>query len=456
MTASHGLRRTSLVLALTILPRTAQAQDSMPADIAAFVRAHGIGHTDTPPFTLFSAGSDVGVRAGNRIGWLRQPADLWGTNRASADAPIGPVWFDLRPGDSAIAATAVDPRLASVPEVQLRVWRTVVAQSAVTPLAILLALVQSDQTLGPAVSTNPRLLDATSPLPMLTALAKANDQVAAIVVQNPVMGQHPRTLITVAEAHPAVWADAMRRALEHVDALGASEAIDERMAVHLVVASTTLGVDSVRGVVAALPAVRRSGIAKTILMLAADTDGSQPPPAVSDDALRVVMGRMRADTNYEPWFPPTLEDVLMQSRVVRGNHTFLWDITTLPEYGRVGHERWRDARLDALMVIARDTHAPPEELERVARALADSSYWQRQPAPVRISAFADSARMRHRGASFFPAHSRTGFVAQALMTNPRARTDRDVLQILAALPTSEFASVPAMAERQLQMLSRHQ
>jgi hypothetical protein len=208
--------------------------------------------------------------------------------------------------------------------------------------------------------------------------------------------------------------------------------------------------------VAALPAVRRGGIAKTIFLLAADTDGSQAPPAVSEDALRVLMARMEADTNDEAWFPPTLDLVLMRSRVVRANRTFLWDMTTLADHGRVGHQRWRELRLDALMAIARDTHAPPEALERVARALADSSYWQRRPAPARISPFADSSRMRIRSPSLFPLGTRTAYVAQALMTNPRARADRDVLQILATLPASEFASVPVFAQRQLQSLSRHQ
>jgi hypothetical protein len=466
MNASHCLGRVSVALALTILPRVGLTQDSVPADIATFARDHGdagvlphvVGHLDSPPFTLFSAGSKVGVRTGDRIGWLRQPADLWGTNRV-ADTLIGPAWFDLHSGDSAIAATAVDPRLAAVPDVQLRVWRAIVAQSAVTTLPTLLALVRTDQTLGPAVATSPRLLDVTSPVTSLTLLANANDQVAAIVVQNPVMARNPRALVTIAEAHPAVWADVMRRALDHVNDLVASGPMDERTAVHLVVASWTVGADSIHATVAALPAVQRSGIAHTILMLAADTDGSQPPPPVSEDALRVLMGRMEADTNFEPWFPPMLGNVLMRSRLVRANHTFLWDMTMLPEYGRLGHERWRDLRLDALMAIARDTHAPPEELERVARALADSSYWQRRPAPgwiARTSVSPDSARVRARMPSFFPVHTRMAFVAQALMTNPRARDDRDVLQILATLPSSEFGSVPLMAQRQLQMLSRRQ
>ena len=71
---------------------------------------------------------------------------------------------------------------------------------------------------------------------------------------------------------------------------------------------------------------------------------------------------------------------------------------------------------------------------------------------------ADYRYMRHKSATQAGRviDSLKGIWSRPSPRERRARTDRDVLQILATLPSSEFASVPAMAERQLQMLSRHQ
>jgi hypothetical protein len=453
MNASLRLGRVSVVLALTVCPCVGVAQDNVPWGISAFVSQHGdtisevrvVGQLDTPPFTLFSAGPNVGVKAGDRIGWLRQPADLWGPNRV-ADTLVGPEWFDLRAGDSAIAATAVDPRLAGAPGVQLRVWRTIVAQSVVTPLATLLALVKADQTLGPAVGTNPRLADTTSPVPALLALAEANDQVAAVVIANPVFAEQPRALATLAESHPGVWHDAMERVLEHLGALTASGPIDERLAIHLATASWMLGADSTRAAVAALPAVRQSSMARTILALAADTNLREPPPSVSEVGIRELIGRFYADTAFEPWLPPSLAGALVRSRAVRADHTLLWTLGTLCDKSRVGRQRWRDLRTDVLRQIVWD-NSPLEDLERVARALADPAYWEHRqfpPLPRRVPAL------------YVQPRSEAGHVARLLVNNPRVWHDRTVLASLATLPAAEFGGVPAIATQHLQMAARGQ
>jgi hypothetical protein len=433
-----------LVLAAFLLvARFAAAQDAPDSTIAAFAgtQAFVVGRVAHPPFTLFSVGSSVGVEAGGRIGWLRQPRDLWGTNR-SADAKRSQ-WFDLAPDDSAIAATAVDPQLDLAPPAQLRVWRTVVAQSAVTPLPTLLALAKADRTLGPAIATSPRLLDTASSLTLLISLAGANDQVGAVVIRNPALEAHPRVLVTLAESHPALWPDAMRLALNHLDTLTASDPIDERMAVHLVVAAWTLGVDSMRSAVAALPAVRRSTMARTVLAVAADTIERQPP--VSEVALRQLIGRIEADTLDQPWFPLTVGALLARSRTVRADETLTWTLATLSDRSRAGRERWRTLRTDILAAIAWDHTARLEDLRRVARALTDSVYWQHRPVAPRLV----------RTSAAEP-QSREGLVARMLYGNPRARTDQTIMQVLAALPASEFGSVPALAQRQLQAMPRRE
>jgi hypothetical protein len=440
------------MLTLPTLPHIAQAQDEVPPDIAAFVRDHGdaglrpyvVGHLDQPPLTLFATGSNVGVQAADRIGWLRQPADVWKTSRVAV-APRDQTWFDLGPDDSLIAATAVDPRLASAAGVQLRVWRTVVAQSPATTLPTLLALLQLDQTLGPAVATNPRVLDAASPLPALIALANANDQVSAVVVQNPALASHPRALATLAQAHPIIWNDAMRVVLDHLGDLTASGPIDERLAVHLAAASWMLGVDSAPALVGQLPAVRHSAMAQTIMTLATDTDHTQPARRTSETGARELIGRIYADTGAQPWLPPALGGALARARVLRGDHTLLWELAMVN--GRIAHGRWREARTEALMAIASDPHSTPEELERVARALGDSSYWQHRASP--------SPPSRSRVPPLQQS-TRDGQVAGKLLMNPRAAGSRATMELLAALPAAEFGSVPALAARRLQAMSRGQ
>jgi len=382
-----------------------------------------VAHIDDPPFTLYRAGSNVGVSTGGPVAWLRQPADVWDTHRGR-DVPMGPPWFELGPGDSAIAATAADPRLASAPPAQLRVWRTVVAQSAVAPLPTLLALLRDDQTLAPAVATNPRLSQTTSPLASLMALADANDQVAAIVIQNPAAASHPLTLVTLAERHPAIWTDAMRRVLGHLPELADSGGISERAAVHLAFAGWMLGGDSARVAVGHLPAVRRSTMAMTIVALASDT-------LVREVGLRELIGRAYVDTMPEPWLPPGLANALTRTRAVRADRTLLWALATLDGHRAAG--RWRTTRADALLAIASDPQASPEELGRVVRALNDWTYW------------------RHAAKSAPEAP-----VASALMRNPKVRTDRATMEALAALPISEFGAVPSIAARRLHAMPRGQ
>ena len=432
----------SAALALTILPRVVLAQDSPGQAIATFAREHGgptyqtsvVAHLDQPVFTLFSAGSNIGVSTGVRIGWLRQPADLWGANHL-ADTLIAPIWFELRPDDSVLAATAVDPRLASAPAVQFRVWRTVVAQSAVTPLPTLQALLRDDQTLAPAIATSPRLLQATSPLPLLVALADASDQVAAVVVQNPALAHQPRTLARLAERHPAIWYDTMRRVLDDLPELAASGPIDERLAVHLAFAGTTLGADSARVAVARLPAVRRSAMAAALLALASDTGGR----SVHEVGLRELIGRVYADTSAEAWLPPGLASALTHAPAIRADRTLLWALATVD--GHVAAGRWRAARADALLAIASDHHASPQELERVARALNDRTYWR--PAPP----------SPHSAPSGMTQESP---VAGALMANPQIVNDRDALESLAALPIRQFGGTPRMAAQRLRAMPRGQ
>ena len=441
----------SAAVALVMLPRVALTQDSLPPDIATFtreygdagVRAHVVAHIDNPSVTLFSAGSNVGVQAGGRIGWLRQPADLWGTNRI-ADTLIGPVWFDLRPGDSAIAATAVDPRLAGVAEVQLRVWRTIVAQSAVTTLPTLLALVEADQTLGPAVATSPRLLETTSPLPTLIALANANDQVGAIVIQNPALASDPRALAILAERHPALWRDAMHIVLAHLSEVAASGPIDERMAVHLAIASRTLGVDSAVAV-SRLAGVRRSAMAWTIVTLGARADSTQSGSRASETGVRELIGRIYADTAPAAWLPPPMQVlIVIGARGFTRDRTLLWALTKVN--GHAAHNRWLDVRAEALMGVASDSHATPEELEQVARALGDSSYWEHRPFTV------PTGSTRPLPVPF----TRNREVAGKLLMNPRVLGNRTTMELLAALPPREFGSVPAMAARFLKTPPRRQ
>jgi hypothetical protein len=386
-----------------------------------------VAHLDNPPFTLVSAGSNVGVSVGGPIGWLRQPADMWATKRR-AEPVMGPPWFELGPGDSAIAATAADPRLASAPATALRVWRTVVAQSPATPLATLLAIVRADQTLSAAVATNPRLLQTSSAFPLLGALADANDQVGAIVVRNPVLAEHPRMLATLAMRHPALWPDAMRRVLAHLPELAATGPIDDRLAVHLTFASVYLGVDSARVALARLPDVRRTPMAVAALALAADS-------AVPVLGLRQLIGRVYRDTNPEPWLPTPLGSALARSRAVRADHVLLWGLASMN--GHVAGSRWRVVRAQALAELAKDRETSIDELRRVARALTDASYWHqpdpRMPARVQLP---------------------EEVAATALMRNAQAAADRQVLDALTLLPVGKFGSTPLAAAQRLRSLPR--
>jgi hypothetical protein len=428
-------------LCCAVLPADAQVAQGPAAApdsaIVAFVQDHGdpsyranfLARLKHPSFTLFSAGSNIGVAAGDRIGWLRQPADLWGSNRL-ADTLTGPAWFDLRAGDTAIAATAADPRLASVPAVQLRVWRTFVAQSPETPLSTLLALVRLDQTLGPAVAASPRLLESTSPVPQLIALADASDHIAAVVVQNPVFLDHPLALATIAERHPAVWSDAMHRLLDNEPALEAAGSINERLAVHLAYASWALGQDSAaRAGIASLPAMRQSAMARAVLALAADIGQTTAPPAPML-GLRELVGRLYGDTLGEVWLPTGLPPAMAQARAVRADRVLLWSLAQVD--GRAANGRWRSVRVLALKALAEDRTAPVEDLRRVAEALDDTAYWHH-----------DDPRMPDR--SWVP----EGVVSAALMQNPRAAGDRTVLQSISALPIGKFGDRPLAAAQRL-------
>lgn len=424
-------------IAALLLAARATAQDSRDSAIATFARTHGdatdhpviVGQIDHPPFTLFTAGVNVGVRADGRIGWLRQPADLWGSHRLT-DTLTGPVWFELGHGDSAIGATAADPRLASAPAVQLRVWRTFVAQSAETPLSTLLALVRLDQTLGPAVAASPRLLETTSPVPQLMALADASDHIAAVVVQNPALLDRPQVLATLAERHPAVWAEGMHRLLDHLDALTAAGAINERLAVHLAYASWALGQDSVtRARIASLPGVRQSAMARAVLALASDV-GQDSVPRVPMLGLRELVGRLYGDTLSEVWLPTGLPVAMAQARAVKADRVLLWSLAQVD--GRRANGRWRSVRALALKALAEDRAAPVEDLRRVAEVLDDTAYWHHE-----------DPRMPDR--SWIP----EGVVSTALLENPRAAQDRTILQSISALPVGKFGDRPLAAAQRL-------
>jgi hypothetical protein len=434
--SSARLRILPLVLAISAA-RAARAQATPDSTVVAFAREHGgpayrvnvVAHLSHPDFTLFSAGSNIGVEAGGRVGWLRQPADLWGSNRL-ADTLIGPVWFELREGDSAVGATAADPRLVSAPAVQLRVWRTFVAQSAETPLATLLALVRLDQTLGPAVAASPRLLETTSPVPQLMALADASDHIAAVVVQNPALLDRPQVLATLAERHPAVWAEGMHRVLDHLDAVTASGPINERMAVHLAYASWALGQDSVtRARIASIPAVRQSAMARAVLALASDV-GQDSVPRVPMLGLRELVGRLYGDTLSEVWLPTGLPPAMAQARAVKADRVLLWSLAQVD--GRRANGRWRSVRVLALKALAEDRAASVQDLRRVAEALDDTAYWHHE-----------DPRMADR--SWIP----EGVVSTALLQNPRAAEDRTVLQSISALPVGKFGDRPLAAAQRL-------
>jgi hypothetical protein len=165
-------------------------------------------------------------------------------------------------------------------------------------------------------------------------------------------------------------------------------------------------------------------MAMTIVALSSDT-------LVREVGLRELIGRAYADTTPEPWLPPGLANALTRTRVVRADRTLLWALATLDGHRAAG--RWRTTRADALLAIASDPQASPDELGRVVRALNDWTSW----------------RHAARSAPEAP-------VASALMRNPKVRTDRATMEALAALPTSEFGSVPSIAARRLHAMPRGQ
>ena len=73
--------------------------------------------------------------------------------------------------------------------------------------------------------------------------------------------------------------------LVHLGALEASGPIDERMAVHLAIASRTLGVDSAAAV-SRLRGVRHSAMAWAIVTLGADTSRTPAASRTSETGVR--------------------------------------------------------------------------------------------------------------------------------------------------------------------------
>ena len=140
----------------------------------------------------------------------------------------------------------------------------------------------------------------------------------------------------------------------------------------------------------------------------------------------------------------------MQVLIVTGwrgftrHRTLLWALATVN--GHAAHDRWLDVRTEASTAIASDWHAAPEELEHVARALADSSYWGHRAYPI------SSGGTRVPIVPF----TRNRQVAGKLLMNPRVIANRTTLELLAALPVAEFGSVPTMAARFLRTPPRRQ
>lgn len=453
-------------------PRVALAQDVVPPAIDTFVTAHArdagdtlpapprvVGQVDAPPITLFVSGKHVGVLAGSRIGWLRLAATQRGIGRL-ADTVIGPSWFDLGPDDSALARTAVTMTVAPTDSAALRAWRIVVAMSPVTPLTTLLALLRVDSTLGPAVAMSPRLLRATSPWPSLMALAGADDGVAAVVITNPEAPNHPRDWAMLAERRPGVFQDAMRVVLSNLPALVASGPIDDRLAVHLATA-VWRSPDSTRRAVAALPAVSRSATARTILAIPADTMRTAPF-LVDTVRLGRLIDRIEGDTNREGFFPPALGTALPYAPDVRANHQLLRRMASLN--GHVAGERWRAARLSAMGTLVWVSNAP-EDIEFVARQLADSSCWHHDLShapryfvggggvmlPNMLLRTPRDTLMALRA----PVRSQEGMLASRLVDNPSIWRNRPALELLAALPIEEFGGVPLRAKHALHVLDLH-
>jgi len=454
------------VLALAGSARAAHPQDSVPPEIATFAREHGGGSRAptivaglaSPSFTLFTADTGasarVGVRARGRIGWLRQPATLRGTADV-ADTLIGTSWFDLYAGDSVLAMTAIDPRLATVAAAPLRVWRVLVAQSAVTPAAELLALLRADPTLAGAVATSPRLLDRATPVATLLALADASDAVGLIVVRNPRLADRPRALAELAERHAALWAEAMRRALARMPLLVASGAIDERLAVHLAFASRELGLASARMALGRLPDVGGRPAAAAAMSIAICCGDSRPTPP--RHGLEQLIARLRRDTlPPDRWLPDGVGDALTRSDAVRADRAMLWAIATID--GHAGSGRWRIVRAQALGDLAAERATPLDDLRRVAQLLTDTTYWRPlwPDAPPRRPPPGDSTDStggqqwwtQRRYSRPLPEDG----AAEQLMRNPRSNTDRNILGILAALPVGRFGAAPRAAQERLATL----
>jgi hypothetical protein len=213
--------------------------------------------------------------------------------------------------------------------------------------------------------------------------------------------------------------------------------------------------------VAALPAVRRSKTAPLILAVAADTN-RRVPFQVDTGRLGALIARIQGDTSSQRFFPQALGTALAYASDIQADHRLLRALASLN--GHAAGERWRPVRLAALQSLlyrARET----DDLEFVARQLADSSYWHHNldHAPYYFAGSSGQIPPRRpiRGAAndtlLFanaPVRSQEGMVAQRLLQKTSIWSDRPALESLAGLPADEFGGVPFMAKRYLQLLDR--